>query len=49
MTLQEICARYYETVYHRCLYNLSFDQEAAKEVTQQVFLVFVLLNLNRNL
>ena len=39
MTLQETCDRYYETIYHRCLYHLNFNQESAEEVTQQVFLV----------
>lgn len=39
MTLQKISDRYYETIYRRCLYYLNFNQEAAEEVTQQVFLV----------
>ncbi len=39
MTLQEICDQYYNVVYRHCLRHLKFNEDAAAEVTQQVFSV----------
>ena len=39
MTLKEICDKHYSVVYHRCLYELYFNEELAEEAVQQVFLV----------
>lgn len=39
MTLKETCDEHYNMVYHRCLYELYFNEELAQEATQQVFLV----------
>ena len=39
MTLQETCDEYYDIVYHRCLYELYFNEELAQETAQQVFLI----------
>ncbi|MBQ7933043.1 MAG: sigma-70 family RNA polymerase sigma factor, partial [Clostridia bacterium] len=39
MTLKEVCDTYYTTVYHRCLYDLYFNEELAEEAAQQVFVV----------
>ena len=39
MTLKEVCDTYYTTVYHRCLYDLYFNEELAEEAAQQVFVI----------
>ena len=40
MTLEDACHRYYNVIYRHCLKELYYNEEAAKDATQETFAAF---------